>query len=55
MLSSNETRVIFLKRQALIMDIIHYIDIVDQLIVARCVSVNDWIWLKQLRLTIEHT
>ena len=47
--STQETRVVFLKRQALIMDIIHYIDVVDQLVAAHCTSTTDWIWLKQLR------
>ena len=38
-----------LKLQSLIMDVIHYIDIVDQLMKNQCWSLDDWIWQKQLR------
>lgn len=46
---SDEQGVIVLKLQSLIMDIIHYIDVVQQVIDARCRSPNDWAWQKQLR------
>lgn len=46
---SDEQEVIVLKLQALIMDIIHYIDVIKQIVDARCCSINDWAWKKQLR------
>ena len=46
---SDEQGVIVLKLQALIMDIIHYIDVIQQIIDARCQSPADWTWQKQLR------
>lgn len=46
---SDEQGVIVLKLQALIMDIIHYIDVIQQAIDARCQSPADWAWQKQLR------
>ena len=45
----DEQEVIVLKLQALIMDIIHYIDIIEQVIAAKCRSASDWAWQKQLR------
>lgn len=45
----DEQGVIVLKLQALIMDIIHYIDIIEQVISAKCRSAGDWAWQKQLR------
>lgn len=41
--------VILLKLQSLIMDVIHYIDIIEQLIEAQCRALDDWCWQKQLR------
>lgn len=46
---SDEQGVIVLKLQALIMDIIHYIDVIKQILDAKCRSTNDWAWKKQLR------
>lgn len=46
---SDEQGVIVLKLQALIMDIIHYIDVIQQVNDARCRSPTDWAWQKQLR------
>jgi dynein heavy chain 2 len=46
---SDEQGVIVLKLQALIMDIIHYIDVIKQILDARCRSINDWAWKKQLK------
>ena len=50
---NREEHVISLKRQALVMDIIHYIDIIEQLSSAHCRSPNDWIWQKQLRYSFQ--
>lgn len=41
--------VLELKLKALIMDTIHFIDIVEQLQNENARSPNDWIWQKQLR------
>lgn len=46
---SDEQGVIVLKLQALIMDIIHYIDVIQQVVDAQCRSPTDWAWQKQLR------
>lgn len=46
---SDEQGVIVLKLQALIMDIIHYIDVIQQVSEAHCQSPKDWAWQKQLR------
>ncbi len=45
----DEQGVMVLKLQALIMGIIHYIDVIQQIIDARCRSPADWAWMKQLR------
>lgn len=42
-------RVMQLKVQCLIMDLIHYLDIVNQLIDHRVAIEDDWIWNKQLK------
>lgn len=41
-----------LKYKALIMDIIHYIDIVEQLIREGCRAPSDWSWQRQLKFYI---
>ncbi|KAI9564905.1 hypothetical protein GHT06_008646 [Daphnia sinensis] len=51
---SDEQGVIVLKLQALIMDIIHYIDVIKQIIDARCCSITDWAWKKQLRFYLKN-
>ena len=38
-----------LKYKALIMDVIHYMDLIDQLKADKCKSSADWPWLRQLR------
>jgi len=48
-MESNANRIVFLKLQALIMDVIHFIDIIEQLLAADCRTVAAWIWQKQLR------
>lgn len=50
---SDEQGVIVLKLQALIMDIIHYIDVIKQIVDARCCSITDWAWKKQLRYRVD--
>lgn len=44
-----DAHVLELKLKALIMDTIHFIDIVEQLQNENARSPNDWIWQKQLR------
>jgi dynein heavy chain 2 len=39
-----------MKLKSLILDIIHYIDVLDQLKKSNCKSVDDWEWQKQIRL-----
>jgi dynein heavy chain 2 len=46
---SDEHGVLMLKLQALIMDTIHYIEIIDEIIGDKCDSVSNWTWKKQLR------
>lgn len=41
--------VLRLKSQALILDLIHYADVVDGLVAARVEDVADWEWSRQLR------
>lgn len=47
--SSPDSALLELKYKALIMDVIHYIDIVEQIIAENCKSVSDWPWQRQLR------
>eukprot|EP00760_Papus_ankaliazontas_P008674 PhM_4_TR13906/c0_g1_i1/m.49396/K10414/DYNC2H, DNCH2; dynein heavy chain 2, cytosolic len=46
-------RVTMLKLKALILDGIHFIDVVDQLVAAKASRVNDWAWKRQLRFYLE--
>lgn len=46
---SDEHGVLVLKLQALIMDTIHYIEILDEIIKDKCDSIFNWTWKKQLR------
>ena len=41
-----------LKVKALVLDLVHHIDVLDQLQAHHCTSVQDWIWQKQLRFTL---
>ena len=50
--SGVEGAVLELKLKALILDIIHFIDVVDQLQKENVRSTSDWIWQKQLRFQI---
>jgi len=47
--SGVEGHVLDLKLKALILDTIHAIDVVHQLLQAGCHSMTDWSWQKQLR------
>ncbi|KAF1331188.1 Dynein heavy chain, partial [Globisporangium splendens] len=38
-----------LKVKALVLDLVHHIDVCDQLLATNCWSTTDWIWQKQLR------
>lgn len=40
-----------LKIKSMILDIVHHLDICDQLILDNCHSINTWCWQKQLRLS----
>eukprot|EP01059_Diplonema_ambulator_P006458 TRINITY_DN16152_c0_g9_i2.p1 TRINITY_DN16152_c0_g9~~TRINITY_DN16152_c0_g9_i2.p1 ORF type:complete len:2158 (+),score=857.39 TRINITY_DN16152_c0_g9_i2:243-6476(+) len=51
--SSAEDVVAVLKMKALIMDLIHCIDVVDQLIEKNVKSETDWFWQKQLRFYLK--
>jgi dynein heavy chain 2 len=46
---ASDSTLLELKYKALIMDIIHYIDVVEQLINDDCRNPNDWPWQRQLR------
>ena len=43
-----------LKYKALIMDVIHYMDVVEQLQAARCSNAADWSWQRQLRFYLNN-
>ena len=45
----SEASVLELKLKALILDLIHFVDVVDQLQKENVRNRNDWIWQKQLR------
>ena len=42
-------RVMQLKVQSLVLDLIHSIDVVEQLQKDHCSSVGQWVWQRQLR------
>ncbi|DBA00111.1 TPA: hypothetical protein N0F65_000402 [Lagenidium giganteum] len=42
-----------LKVKALVLDLVHHIDVCDQLTNANCRSTTDWIWQKQLRFYLD--
>ena len=42
-------KVLELKLKALILDIIHAIDVIEQLLESNCKSIEEWEWQKQLR------
>lgn len=42
-----------LKIKALVLDLVHHIDVCDQLLAANCRSTTDWVWQKQLRFYLE--
>ena len=44
-----ESLVLQLKLKALILDLIHHIDIIEQLKTANCSTTESWAWQKQLR------
>jgi dynein heavy chain 2, cytosolic len=46
---ATDSNLLDLKLKALIMDVIHYIDVVEQLTNENCRSANDWPWQRQLR------
>ena len=46
---SGLSHVLQTKIKALIMDVIHNMDVLEQLDHGRCASVDDWVWVKQLR------
>ena len=47
--SSPDAALLELKYKALIMDLIHYVDVCEQLIAENCRSSSDWPWQRQLR------
>ena len=50
--SDEEYKVLELKLKALILDAVHFIDVVDQLIETNVRNCNEWIWQKQLRFYV---
>lgn len=42
-----------LKAKALVLDLVHHIDVCDQLLTANCRLTTDWVWQKQLRFYLE--
>ncbi|KAG1663699.1 hypothetical protein FOA52_013267 [Chlamydomonas sp. UWO 241] len=38
-----------LKKQALVLDFIHYVDVCEQLVKAQCATAGEWAWRRQLR------
>ena len=54
-LVEEELHVLELKLKALIMDCIHFIDVVQQLLAASTRSTKEWQWQKQLRWECAHT
>ena len=50
-----ERSVIELKIKSLILDIIHFLDVVNQLKVAKPASLSDWAWKRQLRFYLNQT
>lgn len=42
-----------LKVKALVLDLVHHIDVCDQLLAANCRATSDWIWQKQLRFYLD--
>ncbi|GLD99148.1 hypothetical protein PINS_up007866 [Pythium insidiosum] len=42
-----------LKVKALVLDLVHHIDVCDQLLRANCHATGDWIWQKQLRFYLD--
>ncbi|RLN86865.1 hypothetical protein BBJ28_00018703, partial [Nothophytophthora sp. Chile5] len=42
-----------LKVKALVLDLVHHLDVCDQLVAANCRSTSDWIWQKQLRFYLD--
>ena len=54
-LGKEELHVLKLKLKALIMDCIHFIDVVQQLLATGTGSTKEWQWQKQLRWECVHT
>ena len=50
--ADEEYKVLELKLKALILDAVHFIDVVDQLVDANLRNSNEWMWQKQLRFYI---
>ena len=46
---SSDSNLLDLKLKALIMDVIHYVDVVEQLTNENCRATGDWPWQRQLR------
>ena len=52
---SSDSNLLDLKLKALIMDVIHYIDVVEQLLNENCRAPSDWPWQRQLRFYMNKT
>merc|ERR1740130_1977708 len=44
-----DVELLSLKMKALVMDLIHHMDVLDQLMATGCAALGDWAWRKQLR------
>ncbi len=53
--SDEESRVLNLKLKALILDAIHFIDVIEQLLNSNATSTAHWTWKKQLRFYLKKT
>ena len=51
---SADSNLLDLKLKALIMDVIHYIDVVEQLTKENCRSTSEWPWQRQLRFYLNN-
>lgn len=51
---SSDGALLELKYKALIMDIIHYIDVVEQLLSEQCRNPADWPWQRQLKFYMKN-
>lgn len=54
-MDTGSDKVLMLKSKAVVLDVIHNMDVVEQLRTAKCARADDWVWQKQLRFFMEST